>query len=55
MDFFRGWAKNLYDNVVEDDYIEPLSESEVYHLMQKSKRKLSTQHSDGRKMSFGLP
>ena len=55
MDFFRGLAKNLYDQVLEDDYIEPLSQPELYHIIQKSKRRLSIHHPDGRKMSFGLP
>ena len=55
MDKFKGWMRNVYDTVVEDDYLEPLTQAEVYQMMQKSRRKLSIHHSDGRKMSCGLP
>lgn len=53
MDRIRNWAVYVYDKVVEEDHLEPLTQTEVYYILQKpQRRKNSIQISDGRKMSI---
>lgn len=39
MHYLKRIAKNAYDNIIEDDYLEPITEKEVYLVLQKCKEK----------------
>lgn len=56
MNYFKSIVKNVYDKVLEDEFLEPLTEQEMYRILSlTSRRKLSSHASDLRKLSIGEP
>lgn len=52
MNYFKSVVKNVYEKVIEDEYLQPLSEQEIYFIINNTSRKrLSSQTKDPRKMS----
>ena len=52
MNYLKSVVKNVYERVIEDEYLQQLSENEVYLIINNtSRRRLASHGKDPRKLS----
>ena len=55
MNYFKSIVKNVYDRVLEDDFLQPLTDQDVRRIFLSSNQRKLSSHHDPRKASISEP